>query len=114
MELSCRFGKIFLPHCKQVVNFYYNSGLEVVERAVDLVFEEMVMKVVDLVSKVELVEWVEENIVVEKQGIVVDIEDIEDAFHKDFSILVPKVEAKIAKAWVQSNCFMMVVQMFEC
>lgn len=68
----------------------------------------------DLDSEVQLVEHVEENIVVKKQGKVVDIEDIEDIFHKDFSILVPKVEAKIAKAWVQSNYFVMVVKMLEC
>ena len=78
-----------------------------------MVSSEMVMTVVDVDSKVELVEHVEENIVVEKQGKVVDIEDIEDIFHKDFSILVPKVEAKISKAWVQSNCFVMVVQMLK-
>ena len=72
------------------------------------------MKVVDLDSKVELVEHVEENIVVENRGKVVDIEDIEDIFHKDFYILVPNVEAKISKAWVQSSFFVMVVQILEC
>ena len=46
----------------------------------------------------------------EKKDKVVDIEDI---FHKDFSILVPKVEAKVAKAWVKSNYFVMVVHMLE-
>lgn len=85
-----------------------------VELEIDFVFEEMVMKAVHLDSEVELVEHVEENILVEKQGKVVDIEDIDDIFHKDFNILVPKVEAKISNACVQSSCFVMVVQMLEC
>jgi len=37
------------------VNFYYSLDLEVVEQAIDFVFAEMVVKVVDLDSKVELV-----------------------------------------------------------
>ncbi len=41
------------------------------------------------------------------------VEDIEGIFHKDFTILVPKVEAKVTKAWVHSNFFMMVVHMFQ-
>ena len=79
------------------MNFYYYLDLEVVEQLIDLVFVEIVMKVVDLDYEVKLLGHVEENIVVEKQDNVVDIEDI---FHKDFSILVPKVEATVAKAWV--------------
>jgi len=65
-ELSCKFGDFALPYCKEVVNFYYYLDLEVIEQAIDLVFVEMVMKVVDLDSEGELVEHVEENIVVEK------------------------------------------------
>jgi len=83
--------------------------LEVVKHAIDFVFVEMVMKVLDLDIEVELVE----HVVVEKHDKAVDIEDIDDIFHKDFSILVPKVEANIAKSWVQSNCFVMFVQMLE-
>ena len=48
------------------------------EKEIDLVFAEMVMKVVDFDFEVELVEHVEENIVVEEQDKLVDIEDIED------------------------------------
>lgn len=48
------------------MNFYYYLDLEVVEQEIDLVFGEMVMKVVDLDSEVESVEHVEETIVVEK------------------------------------------------
>ena len=77
------------------------------------------MKVVGLDFEVERVEQAEENIVVEKQGKVVEIEDIEGTFHNYFSILVPKVEAKFAKAYMHSNYFVMVVHMmfvhmFEC
>jgi len=46
--VSCRFGNFVLPYCKQVVNFYYYFDLEVVGEAIDLVFEEMVVKVMDL------------------------------------------------------------------
>ena len=76
MELSCRFGNCVLSYCKQVVQFYNYSDLEVVAQAIDLVFEEMVVKVMDLDSEVELVEHVKENIAVVKQGEVADIEDI--------------------------------------
>ena len=43
-----------------------------------------------------------------------DIEDIEGTFHKDFSILVTKVVAKITKALGLSNYFVMIVKMVEC
>ena len=78
------------------------------------------MKVVDSNCEVEFVEQAEDNIVEEKQDMIVeiveidDIEDIEGTFHKYFSILMPKVEGKISTEWVQSNCFVMVVQMLEC
>ncbi len=44
---------------------------------------------------------------------IVEIEDIEGIFHKDFSILVTKVVAKIAKAMGQSNYFVKIVKMDE-
>ena len=66
MELSCKFGNFVLPYCKQVVNFYYHLDLEVVGLEIDLVFEEMVMKVVDSHCEVEFVEHAKDNIVEEK------------------------------------------------
>lgn len=74
---------------------------------------EMVVKIVALDFEVERVEQDEENIVVEKEGKFVEIEDIEGTFHNDFSILVPKVEVKFSKVWVYSNCFVMVFHILE-
>ena len=48
------------------MNFYYYLDLEVVGQAIDLVFEEMVMKVVDSNCEVEFVEHAKDNIVEEK------------------------------------------------
>jgi len=61
----------------------------VVERVIDLVFVEMEKKVVDLHFELELevIGWFEGSIVVEKLAKVADIVDIENIFHKDFSIL---------------------------
>jgi len=56
MDLSCKFGNYFLTYCKQTMNFYYYLYLEVDGQVVDLVFVEMVMKVVDLNFEVERVE----------------------------------------------------------
>jgi len=76
------------------------------------------MKVVNLDFEIEKVELVEEdNIVVEKKDMVVEIEDIKDIFHKYFSNLEPKMDFEIvggkdAMAWLQSNCFV-VVHMIE-
>jgi len=44
---------------------------------------------------------------------IVDIEDIEEIFHKDFSILVTKVVANIVEALGNSNYFAKIVQMVE-
>ena len=82
----------------------------------DWVFEEMVMKVVDVNFEIEEVELVEEDKIV-VENMVVGTEDIRDIFHKYFSNLDPKmyfeiVRAKVAMAWVQSN-FSVVVHMIE-
>ena len=70
-------------------------------QVVDWVFEEMVMKVVDLDFEIDKVEMVEEdNILVEKKDMVVAIEDIEDIFHNYFSKHVPKMDFEIVGAKV--------------
>ena len=44
---------------------------------------------------------------------IVDIEDIEGIFHKDFAILVTNFLAKISKALGHSNYFAKIVKMVE-
>ena len=82
----------------------YYWGLVWVEPAIDLIFEGMVMKVVDFDDVVEdfvenFVEDFEENFVedfedknVDMVDRMVDTENMESIFHRDLVILVPKLE----------------------
>ena len=69
---------------------FYCWGLVWVEQATDLIFEEMVMEVVDF-DVVDFEDFVvEENVdMVDK---MVDTDSTESIFHRDFVPLVPKLE----------------------
>ena len=90
---------------------FYCWGLVWVEQATDLIFEEMVMEVVDfdVVGSDDVVEDFVENFVKDFEeknvGMVdrmVDTDSTESIFHRDFVLLVPKleiefeIEAKVA------------------
>ena len=68
---------------------FYCWGLVWVEQATDLISEEMVMGVVDF-DVVDFEDFEEKNV-----GMVdrmVDTDSIESIFHRDFVLLVPKLE----------------------
>ena len=80
---------------------FYCWGLVWVEQAIDLIFEEMVMGVVDfdVVGSNDVVEDFvedfEENFVEDfedKNVGMVDTDSMESIFHRDFVFLVPKIE----------------------
>ena len=73
---------------------FYCWGLVWVEQATDLIFEEMVMEVVDF-DVVNFEDFIEDFVVEENVDIVdkmVDIDSIESIFHRDFVPIVPKLE----------------------
>ena len=95
-----------LLSCMCSEDFYY-WGLVWVEQAIDLIFEEMVMEVVDfdVVGSDDVVEnfveyFEEKNVVMVDR--IVDTDSTESIFHRDFVLLVPKleidfeIEAKVA------------------
>ena len=77
------------------------------------------MKVVDFdfEIEVEVADWFEENVVVESLDKVMDTGDIENIYHKEFSILVSKVgiETRAATmALVHSSYFLGFGYTSEC
>ena len=106
---------VVLLSCMYSEGSYY-WGLVWVEQAIDLIFEGMVMKVVDfdVVGSDDVVEDFVKNFVEDfEENFVEDFEDknvdrmvdtgnMESIFHRDFVILVPKleidfeIEAKVA------------------
>jgi len=116
MELPYNIEDFVLLICKQVLMFYC-LDLRVVEWVIDLGFMEMEKKVVDLHFELELhvFRWFEGSIVVENLDKVAYIVDIENIYHKDFSIVDSKIvgEPKVPMARVDSNYFVKIVQILE-
>ena len=73
---------------------FYCWGLVWVGQVTDLLYEEMVMEVVnfDVVDFEDSVEDFVENSVEEGNVDMVDIDSTESIFHRDFVLLVPKFE----------------------
>ena len=96
-------GTVELLSCMCFENFYC-WGLVWVGQATDLFSEEMVMEVVDF----DVVDFVEEGNLdmVDK---MVDIDNTESIFHRDFVLLVPKFEIDFgigAKVAAKNSNFM--------
>ena len=82
-----------LLSCMYYEDIYF-WGLVWVEHATDLIFEEIVMEVVDF-DVVDFEDFVEDFVVEENVDMVdkmVDINNTERTYHKDFVLLEPKIE----------------------
>ena len=102
---------VFLPPCKYSEDFYC-WGLVMVGQVADLVSVEMIVRVedfgfvvevvVEMVMKVEdsdfevvAVDFVVECVGEDNSDMMEDIDNIEKISHKDFVLLVPKVEIEV-------------------
>ena len=97
LELLHKFEDFDPPCCTLVVVVFYYQDSEVVEWVVDLIFVEMIGKVVGFDSELELVaidqleEFDQMGVRIVVEGKMASIVDIEHRLHKDFSILDSKV-----------------------